>query len=402
MSGGIHQSSEKDLSRDSARDSSKEFFKEARDFKEIQKDLSAGSLFELGQVYCNLGEFDPAIGNLTVASEKFLSAKQFENYLNCVNLLLRMYAEMEDFKSIQQIKEKLQSLSEKEGVQLNPKVYYSLALCASYRQQFKVALEYLEKSLTLALSEDNKQEICYAINGLAAVYVSLGRYDDALREIYNLEVFFQVLPFPELRLWSLLLNGHILWKMSKYEQAVEIFTRCYDLLRERKNLFMYVTLLYNLGVTYSHMGEQEKAHLHLTLARKLSDPNNFRRITRAIEEHLKGLGYKDDTEYDLVVQTFNNTVFERKRGKVDFKNQFILLDLLKLFLESPGQVYSKELLVKKVWKQEYDPSVHDNKIYVTIKRLRKMIEPEFEKPRYIFRAKNGYFLNRNVKVLMEQ
>ena len=45
---------------------------------------------------------------------------------------------------------------------------------------------------------------------------------------------------------------------------------------------------------------------------------------------------------------------------------------------------------------------HDNKIYVTIKRLRKLIEPDYDKPRYIFRAKNGYYLNKNTKILMEQ
>ena len=78
------------------------------------------------------------------------------------------------------------------------------------------------------------------------------------------------------------------------------------------------------------------------------------------------------------------------------------MDMLKLFLKHPGEVYSKEALVKAVWKQEYDPRVHDNKIYVTIKRLRQLIEPDFDKPKYIFRAKNGYYLNKNTRVLFEQ
>ncbi len=76
--------------------------------------------------------------------------------------------------------------------------------------------------------------------------------------------------------------------------------------------------------------------------------------------------------------------------------------MLRLFMKQPGAVYSKESLVKQVWKQDYDPGVHDNKIYVTIKRLRKLIEPDYEKPKYIFRAKNGYYLNKNTKILMEQ
>jgi DNA-binding response OmpR family regulator len=71
-------------------------------------------------------------------------------------------------------------------------------------------------------------------------------------------------------------------------------------------------------------------------------------------------------------------------------------------MKTPGEVYAKEIIVEKIWKQTYDPSVHDNKLYVTIKRLRKMIEPDFGKPKYIFRAKNGYFLNKNVKVLLQR
>ena len=86
---------------------------------------------------------------------------------------------------------------------------------------------------------------------------------------------------------------------------------------------------------------------------------------------------------------------------VDFKNQFVLLDMLRLFINSPGETFSKEELVKRVWKQNYDPSVHDNKIYVTIKRLRKLIEPDYEKPKYIFRAKNGYYLNKETKIFFE-
>jgi DNA-binding response OmpR family regulator len=103
-----------------------------------------------------------------------------------------------------------------------------------------------------------------------------------------------------------------------------------------------------------------------------------------------------------VFELDSHTVTEKKIGKVDFKNQFILLDLLKLFAQNQGRVYSKEFLVENVWKQNYDPAIHDNKIYVTIKRLRKLIEPDYEKPKYIFRAKNGYFMSKGAKIFVEK
>jgi DNA-binding response OmpR family regulator len=67
-------------------------------------------------------------------------------------------------------------------------------------------------------------------------------------------------------------------------------------------------------------------------------------------------------------------------------------------MKHPGETFSKEIIVKKIWNQDYSPAMHDNKIYVTIKRLRKMIEPDINKPKYIFRAKNGYYFNKISRV----
>ena len=80
------------------------------------------------------------------------------------------------------------------------------------------------------------------------------------------------------------------------------------------------------------------------------------------------------------------------------KISFILLEMLKLFLAHPGRVFSKEEFIETIWKQSYNPSVHDNKIYVTIKRLRKVIEPDYNKPKYLFLAKNGYYFSKDVKI----
>ena len=359
------------------------------------------SSYEIGKLYFERGDFRVAIEKICDAATYFYQDKQFDSFLKCQNMLLRMYAEMEESEKIKGIKESLQDLVLNKNVELNAKTYYTLALCASYKNQHKMALEYLEKSLALALSSDNKEDICYAIHGLAIVYHFLGRYDDALKEIYNLQVFFQVMDLPELRLSSQVLNGHILLKMKKYEQALDVFWQCYDILKEQKNLYMYVSLLFAMGITYADSGEVDLGRMYLTLAKRSVDPADLRYLSRSIDERLKRLGAMEDSEYDIVFNSSTNTVMEKKKGKVDFKNQFILLDMLRLFLKNPGEVYTKEALVERVWKQEYDPAVHDNKIYVTIKRLRKMIEPDYDKPKYIYRAKNGYYLNKNARVLFD-
>ena len=230
----------------------------------------------------------------------------------------------------------------------------------------------------LALKLDDKEGICYAISGIALVEFSRGHYEAALKEIYNLKVFYQIIDVPEIQLSSLILNGHILQMMGEHDKAIEIYWQCYDQLKSNKNLYMYIHILNALGLTYSKMGDRNFARVYLNLAKRALDPTNHVALNRKIVANLEELGGDPEADkYDLIVHSSSNSVVEKKRGQVNFKNQFILMDMLRLFLKNPGEVYSKEELVKKIWRQEYDPRVHDNKIYVTIKRLRKMIEPDF-------------------------
>jgi tetratricopeptide (TPR) repeat protein len=363
--------------------------------------LKAEGLFETGKLRWELGDFHASIAKLEEAAVLFAQDRDHKKFIKCLTLNLRMYAEMEDHKALEAVKNRLYDYVTREKIELNSTTYYTLALVCSYRGEFPQALEYLEKALALALAEDSKEDMCYAIHGLAAVYWSLGRGEDALKEIYNLRVFFQVMKLPDLEVSSQILNGDILVSLKRYEEALDVFWKAFEALKNQKNMYTYVSLLFAMGYSYAEAGEVDLAKTYMRLAQQMADPQNFVFLLRKITELNKRLMGKAENNFDLVFDQTSNSVVERKKGRIDFKNQFILLDMLKLFLKSPGEVYSKEALVKAVWKQEYDPSVHDNKIYVTIKRLRQLIEPDFDKPKYIYRAKNGYYLNRNAKVAIE-
>ena len=359
-------------------------------------------LYDMGKLLCELGDFKAAIEKLEQAAEGFARLREHKPFIKSLTLCMRMYAEMEDTKALQRVKERLYDYVTREKIDLNSSTYYTLALAASFRSEFPLALEYLEKALALALADDSKEDMCYAIHGLAAVYRSLGRIEDSLKEIYNLRVFFQVLKLPDLEISSQILNGYILVSLKRYDEALEIFWKSFESLKTQKNVYTYVSLLFAMAYTYAESGEVDLARTYIRLARQMADPESFAFLFRSINDLDQRISGKSPANFDLVFNSGSNSVVERKKGKIDFKNQFILLDMLKLFLRMPGEVYSKEALVKSVWKQDYDPSVHDNKIYVTIKRLRQLIEPDFDKPRYIYRARNCYYLNRNAKVSIEQ
>ncbi len=359
--------------------------------------------FELGKLYSDRGEFTAAVEQLKNASMEFFAKKQFSEFMKCQNLLLRIYAEQEKYEEINSTKEILQDLVLKQGLELNSKTFYTLALCSHYKNQFESAHEYIQKALALALSSDNKEDICRAILGVAMVYASptYKKYAEALKEIYNLDVFFQVIDLPDVKASALMLNAFILQQLKKYDEALQVIWKAYDIVRETKNVVMgsYLTLM--LADVSFELGDKDLARTYLFLASKSVDTNEQIRLAHVLRKYQEKIGGTADLSYDLVFDETNHAVLEKRIGKIDLKNQFILLDLLKLFVQNPGTVYSKEFLVENVWKQPYDPSVHDNKIYVTIKRLRKMIEPDYEKPKYIFRAKNGYYLNKSARVQIQ-
>lgn len=320
-------------------------------------------------------------------------------YLETSNYLLRAYAELMDGPRIGVLRGRLNEWSQRHG-HLSSRTYYNLALCESHLGNYEKALSYCQMAVDLAMKEDNKEDICFALTGLAISYYQLGRLQESLREIYNLEVFFVQLsePLPQLKLTAQIVNGHIYRKMGKFDQALEVLWRCYDLIRMEKNMYAYISLLYGLGLTYKESGELVKAQTYLELALRSVDKTNLKRLYSLVDQLLKEVVASSQSPYDLIYNMKTQSVEEKSKGAIDFKNQFILLEMLKLFLAHPGRVFSKEEFIETVWKQDYNPSVHDNKIYVTIKRLRKVIEPDYNKPKYLFLAKNGYYLSKDVKI----
>jgi len=201
---------------------------------------------------------------------------------------------------------------------------------------------------------------------------------------------------------TMYLYGLIYRNQQEYDRALEYFWKAFELLKHHHSMILHYLTLYGLGTTYQRSGNLLLARVYLQLASRNINDKELPRTARLVRKALSDLGHNTDVEdYDLVVDFANKSVVERKLGKIDFKNQFILIELLQLFVKNPGRVFPKEVLVKKIWNQEYDPSVHDNKIYVTIKRLRQLIEPDIEKPQYVFRSKNGYYLNKTAKVLID-
>lgn len=362
--------------------------------------LKAEELLKVGKLYKDRTDFVKALPYLVQASELSLQENNFDQYLDAQNIIIRIYAETGRQEEVEKIKESLQDLVLKNNFELSPKTFYVLGLCAIHKDQNSIAKEYFTKSLNLALQENSKKDICYAIFGIATSYAKAGQFNEALKEIYNIKVFFQVINLPELEVYIKLLNANILRKLERFDESLEVLWQSFEEVKSSKNLFSYLSILYSIGLTYKVKGDHHMAKIYLSLALTTMDKDNLKIFHSIVEKTLEEISGNQSANFDIIFNKDKKYISEKSKGEIDFKNQFILLDLLKLFMTTPGQVYSKEEIVNKIWQQNYDPRVHDNKLYVTIKRLRRLIEPENEKPKYLFRAKNGYYFNKDVKVLL--
>ena len=360
--------------------------------------MNADRLYELSKLYCDRGDYNLALPNLIEASDSYLAEKKFDLYLKCAQHILRIYAEKEEYERLSAYKEKLQDIVIRENIQLNSKVYYVFGVAAVYKAQVDNGLEYFKIALDHALKADHKEDICHAILGLSVCYRHQRKFEEALKEIYNLNIFMQFTENADLKTGVLSANANILMDLKKYDQALDLFWQAYEETKNSKQLAVSLSIIGNIGVCLFELGQKDAAKIYFDLFVKSMDKNNSKKMLGFLSKYLDS--YREGTKdtFDISFDFDNHLVKEKQLGTIDFKNQFILLDLLKLFISKQGEVFSKEYLVEHIWKQEYDPTVHDNKIYVTIKRLRKMIEPDYDRPKYIFRSKNGYFLNKSIKI----
>jgi DNA-binding winged helix-turn-helix (wHTH) protein len=141
------------------------------------------------------------------------------------------------------------------------------------------------------------------------------------------------------------------------------------------------------------MGEFSKALILFGIAENSLDEEYFKRLQQLL---LMEVDDVNDSSVDLYLDRHNRVIHEKSLGVIDFKHRFVLLEILFLLAQTPGTYYNKDDLAKMIWKDEYNPLIHDKLIYTSISRLRKLIEPKGIKRQYILRGKDGYTFNPRV------
>ncbi|WP_413613307.1 winged helix-turn-helix domain-containing protein [Bdellovibrio sp. HCB-110] len=239
------------------------------------------------------------------------------------------------------------------------------------------------------------------LNTLARALVILGlalSFDPAnqglaLQQFDKVDVILAEIENPEIQLNAKTLRGYIYTQKAQYDRALGILWEAYEQAKLHGFHLSVSSILAQLARVYRDQKHEEQYKIYAELALKGIDqtksPRLYKLISQVCPKGIESLR----PQYDFQIDEASRLVQEKVKGPIDFKNQHILFDLALLFIKNPGQRYSKEDLVAKIWGQIYDPDLHDNLIYVSIKRLRTLIEPDLESPRYILRDRKGYYFN---------
>jgi tetratricopeptide (TPR) repeat protein len=276
---------------------------------------------------------------------------------------------------------------------LNGEYFYNAAVVNTYRGDFSEAQKNFNQAYRKAQVENEPELMAKSLYAMATNAYQMKTFQEALTYLNQLNELLNILKKGYLTGSMHLLWGNVLRELGQYAESLPQYDLAMKLLHSKRCWNMHNYVLLNKGVALKKMGEFSKALMLFGLAQNSLDDEYFKRLQQLISVEVEDV---NDSSVDLYLDRHNRVIHEKTLGVIDFKHRFVLLEILFLLAQTPGTYYNKEDLAKMIWKDEYNPLIHDKLIYTSISRLRKLIEPKGVKRQYILRGKDGYTFNPRV------
>jgi len=280
---------------------------------------------------------------------------------------------------------------------LTSEFFYNSGVVKNYLSDFSGAKKDFELALSQAVKESEPELQAKILLSLANNNYNLGLVKDALSQLNKLEELLHIVSKNYLRGAMYLFWAKILLEQNRCDESLVKINKAIAQLKEKKCWNLYGHALLRKGQIYKKLGDYEKSLVYFNLSSDFTDSIQFRRLTKMITNEINEV---NDSSIDIYLDRANRKVVEKTLGTIDFKHRFVLLEILFLLARNTGSYYDKEQLAKSIWKDEYNPLIHDKLIYTSVSRLRKLIEPKSagDKRKYIIRGKDGYTFNPRTKI----
>lgn len=357
----------------------------------------------IGEGYYRLAKVYYDKADLEKAEEFFVQALNRSIYPQDTYVMFKMYGfliricsenlrEDDAEEYIEKAHKLLERFSQDIG-SLNAEYFYNAGVVSNYKGSFENALNNFTLSYQKAQQENEPDLIAKSLFSLATCCFQNGKHNEALNYLSQLKELLSILKKDYLKGTMHMLYGNIYKDQGQYKLAVENFDMAIKILQQKNCWNLYSYILLGRGIVLKKMGEYNQSLIFFKLALNSVPESTFQRLTSLVKNQVEDV---NDSSVDLYLDRHNRLIHEKSLGTIDFKHRFVLLEILFLLARNAGKHFNKEDLAKMIWKDEYNPLIHDKLIYTSISRLRKLIEPKGSSRKYILRDKDGYTFNPRI------
>lgn len=364
------------------------------DLGDTERTLGQG-YYRLAKVYYDKADLHNAEEYFLRALDKTVYPKDAFAMLKIYGFLIRIYSESLQENEAGRYIEFAEELVDRFGRDLGSlgaEYFYNVGMVFTYKGDFERALEHFKLSYQKAQTENEPELIAKALFSISNASFHLERYQEATNNLDQLKQLLNILKKGYLKGSMHMLYGNIYRDSGKYKEASENYDLAINLLQQKNcwNQFGYILL--GKGIVLKKMGEFNQALTYFKLGLN-SINEDYGRLKELFRSQVEDV---NDSSVDLYLDRHNRVIHEKTLGTIDFKHRFVLLEILFLLAKNPGNSFNKDDLARSIWKDEYNPLIHDKLIYTSISRLRKLIEPKGGNRKYILRGKDGYTFNPRV------
>ncbi|MFX1253571.1 MAG: tetratricopeptide repeat protein [Promethearchaeota archaeon] len=244
-----------------------QFYEEALKIAETFGDLpkKASFLYNIGGLF-----YDYDQKNISTALKYYSQASQLFEQLNMLDLLAECLKKMSNIYSGQDLTRAISTgeraiqlfqrlkKSEREQQMYNEITFYK-GLENKIKGNFEDAAEKLSQVLDLEKkSPDINLRILAQVN-LGDVYVKKGDINTGLEYYHQTLRNLRTINEPTYLKNLLLTVGNISFKANKWEEAIRAYSESAEILRKSENKEALLTVLFELGLSYEHVKEHQKA-----------------------------------------------------------------------------------------------------------------------------------------------
>lgn len=374
------------------------------------------SWLELGQLRSEKCELKEAHLAYTMALTEAKRAGDLRSTMEALSGLLRLASEGIDEIAVLKGEQELDQLMVRFPKQVPAMAWYCKGAIARHRGETLVAQRHFHRYLRMvreALRRNpnattfgplltGEEAMARGWTMLAILLWQRGRMQRATQLVQELLARYEGKKLRGTHGMLYLLTGNIAERQKDFGEALRWYQKAHTAFLGEHNWYYHLYVLYGYARLARHEQNYAQAYWYLDLIDKAASGPEFGLLRRELAMERSRL---EQDAVDLLIDSRQCLIRTREGGAVSLRKQYVLLHILEALSTAhakDGQGrergLSKAEIIEYVWKENYRPESHDNKLYYNINRLRKLIEPDIRNPQYLLNWKEGYRLAPGLRV----